>query len=167
MRLTTLAGNTARVSGGSIHFFSDANNAEVDHCILAHGVPEDVGPNLSSFNYTLIEKGVFVLGFHNLIGVDPLLGPLANNGGPTLTHALLPGSPAIDAGDPAIPDPPPTDQRGFARIYGSVDLGAFEAQPLDVVSVPTLSEMGTLLLSVLLFATGAWKLRMGARRTTS
>ena len=42
----------------------------------------------------------------NLIGgpgygfVDPLLGPLADNGGPTLTHALLPGSPAINAGDP-------------------------------------------------------------------
>jgi hypothetical protein len=88
---------------------------------------------------------------------------LANNGGPTATHALLPGSPAIDAGNPAIPDPPPTDQRGFARIYGpAIDLGAVEAQPLDVVAVPTLSQIGTLLLSALLVATGMWRLRLGA-----
>ncbi len=54
--------------------------------------------------------------------IDPLLGPLAANGGPTLTHALQAGSPAIDHGDPAAP---PQDQRGYGRA-GIPDIGAFE-----------------------------------------
>ena len=54
--------------------------------------------------------------------IDPLLGPLADNGGPTLTHALQPGSPAINRGDPAAP---PQDQRGYSRL-GVPDVGAFE-----------------------------------------
>src|SRR5262249_41905117 len=60
------------------------------------------------------------------ISADQLrVGPLRNNGGPTLTHALLCGSPAIDAGDNT--DAPPTDQRGFPRIVnGIIDIGAFE-----------------------------------------
>src|SRR5439155_4124606 len=72
----------------------------------------------------------------NQVGViDPLLGPLANNGGPTLTHALLSGSPAIDAGDAA--SFPTTDQRGTTRpIDGNSDgvanpdIGAFEFNPV-------------------------------------
>jgi hypothetical protein len=56
---------------------------------------------------------------------DPKLGPLANNGGPTLTVALLPGSPAIDAGNTLLA--PVTDQRGFPRPAGlAADIGAFE-----------------------------------------
>lgn len=56
---------------------------------------------------------------------DPKLSPLANNGGPTLTMALLPGSPAIDAGDNA--SAPPTDQRGIPRPVGvAADIGAYE-----------------------------------------
>ncbi len=55
---------------------------------------------------------------------DPLLGPLADNGGPTLTMALLPGSPAIGAGM----DCPATDQRGVAR-EGGCDLGAYQHDP--------------------------------------
>src|SRR4029077_15187877 len=55
--------------------------------------------------------------------IDPLLGPLANNGGPTLTHALQAGSPAIDHGDPATSGP--EDQRGYGRV-GVPDVGAFE-----------------------------------------
>ena len=86
----------------------------------------------------------------NLIGtsavpIDPKLAPLAFNGGPTRTHALLPGSPAIDAGDPNF-DPnsftPPLlyDQRGesFARVLDGdgnaseiIDIGAFEVGPSD------------------------------------
>jgi len=98
--------------------------------------------------------GDFTSGGHNLIGddtgsfglthgingnivgtsanpIDPELGPLANNGGPTKTHALLAGSIAIDRGDNAGASA--TDQRGFARKKdgngdGSaiVDIGAFE-----------------------------------------
>jgi len=82
-----------------------------------------------------------VTGDHNLIGDsdlqlpadtltgDPLLAPLADNGGATLTHALLAGSPAIDAGNNA--DSLDTDQRGegFVRVSGAAaDIGAFEAQ---------------------------------------
>ena len=54
--------------------------------------------------------------------IDPLLEPLADNGGLTLTHALQSGSPAIDRGDPAAP---PQDQRGYSRA-GVPDVGAFE-----------------------------------------
>lgn len=58
---------------------------------------------------------------------DALIAPLADNGGPTLTHALLPGSPALDAGDDAACSA--TDQRGVARPQGAhCDIGAYEAQ---------------------------------------
>jgi hypothetical protein len=63
-------------------------------------------------------------------GTTPVkfLGPLADNGGPTLTHALLQGSNAIDA---AIGDCPPTDQRGVARPQGDAcDIGAYESPSL-------------------------------------
>src|SRR5207249_7364866 len=59
--------------------------------------------------------------------IDPLLGPLQNNGGPTQTMALLPGSPALDAGDNTAA--PPFDQRGLSRVVaGRIDIGAFEVQ---------------------------------------
>ncbi len=64
---------------------------------------------------------------HNIVGVDPLLSSLANNGGPTLTHALRPLSPAIDAG--SNPDHLAFDQRGpgHPRTVGpATDIGAFE-----------------------------------------
>ncbi len=61
----------------------------------------------------------------DLINAAALLGPLADNGGPTWTHALLPGSPAIDAADGALC--PATDQRGILRPQGpQCDTGAFE-----------------------------------------
>jgi hypothetical protein len=67
--------------------------------------------------------------------IDPLLGPLANNGGPTFTHALLPGSPALDALTESCPV---TDQRGVARPYDGdgdgvalCDIGAFESADFD------------------------------------
>jgi hypothetical protein len=64
------------------------------------------------------------------------LAPLADNGGPTQTHALLPGCLALDAGDSQpIHDPGLTDQRGLTREcdgngdgYACIDIGAFEAQ---------------------------------------
>jgi uncharacterized delta-60 repeat protein len=59
---------------------------------------------------------------------NPLLAPLGDNGGPTPTLALLPGSPAIDTGDDSAC--PPTDQRGVSRPQGlSCDIGAFELTP--------------------------------------
>nr|BBJ47930.1 hypothetical protein SAVMC3_05590 [Streptomyces avermitilis] len=54
------------------------------------------------------------------------MGPLADNGGPTDTTALLPGSPALDAADGC----PATDQRGVARPQGTAcDIGAYEYTP--------------------------------------
>ncbi len=59
---------------------------------------------------------------------NPQLGPLADNGGPTLTHALGAGSPAIDTADAGAC--PATDQRGIARPQGGgCDIGAFEVVP--------------------------------------
>jgi hypothetical protein len=64
---------------------------------------------------------------------DPMLGPLQDNGGPTWTHALLPGSPAIDAEDDTLC--PPTDQRGIIRpqdgdgdSLATCDIGSFELE---------------------------------------
>ncbi len=81
----------------------------------------DRGHNLF-FSTLGIDDGVVA---SDIVGLDPKLGPLASNGGPTKTHALLKGSPAINAGDDSIA--PPTDQRGVKRPQGShVDIGAYE-----------------------------------------
>ena len=83
------------------------------------GTINDAGHNLSS------DASVTFTNIGSLTNTDPKLGPLADNGGQTLTMALLPGSPAIDAGDHA--SAPPTDQRGFPRPLGAgADIGAYE-----------------------------------------
>ncbi len=86
----------------------------------------------------------------NQVGVaNPGLGTLANNGGPTQSIALLPGSPAIAAGNTAFVAPGATDQRGFPRIVnGTVDLGAYEVQSaaastLAGTGMPTSVQAGT------------------------
>jgi hypothetical protein len=67
--------------------------------------------------------------------IDPHLGPLANYGGPTQTMALLPASPAINAGNYLFATAN-TDERGLPRFFGtSVDIGAFEFQPLHYLAV--------------------------------
>jgi hypothetical protein len=71
-------------------------------------------------------------GAGDLVNAAPVLGGLAANGGPTETVALLPGSPAIDAGDPAgctnaLEEPLAVDQRGVTRPQGArCDIGAYE-----------------------------------------
>jgi hypothetical protein len=77
--------------------------------------------------------------------INPLLGPLQDNGGPTPTMALLLDSPAIDAGDSTAPGLPSTDQRGFARISGAaVDIGAFEVEhPALSSATPPAGTYGT------------------------
>jgi hypothetical protein len=63
----------------------------------------------------------------NTSPIDSRLGPLADNGGPTRTHALLLGSPAIDAA--STPICPTTDQRGVLRPQGpACDIGSYERQ---------------------------------------
>jgi predicted outer membrane repeat protein len=79
----------------------------------------DLGHNLSS------DTSCAFTNTGSMNNTDPHIGPLANNGGPTLTVALLAGSPAIDAADPAAA--PESDQRGVARPVGPApDIGAFE-----------------------------------------
>ncbi len=97
--------------------------------------------NLTSQGYNLIQDttGCTISGDTTgvLTGVDPTLHPLQNNGGPTFTHAMFAGSPAIDAGNPAVPGSggsacEATDQRGHARPKGvACDIGAFEASAVD------------------------------------
>jgi hypothetical protein len=93
----------------------------------------DISGFFTSGGYNLIGDSTGGSGYAqtDILNVDPLIGDLQDNGGPTLTHALLPGSPAIDAGDPNPVDPPEWDQRGpgFPRIVnGRIDIGAFEVQ---------------------------------------
>ncbi|MEP7013216.1 MAG: IPTL-CTERM sorting domain-containing protein [Acidobacteriota bacterium] len=165
LRLTTVSNNTATTRGGGLLAGNPLETVQLDHSILANGTPEDLDsfePTLLAANYTLIENlGITpVTGVNNLIGVDPLLGPLANNGGPTLTHRPLPGSPVLDAGNPAIPSPPATDQRGSERIVGpAIDLGSVEGGAA-LVEVPTLSQVGLLVLFALLLLFGIRRMRV-------
>jgi hypothetical protein len=71
--------------------------------------------------------------------IDPLLDPLADNGGPTLTHGLQSGSTAINRGDPAAP---PQDQRGYGRL-GVPDVGAFEFNGIPPTPTPTATPAAT------------------------
>jgi hypothetical protein len=86
----------------------------------AYGVIADLGDNISSDGTADFASG----SSYNF--TDPLLGPLANNGGPTLTMALLADSPAIAFANSATA--PPDDQRGYARPagVGVIDLGAYQ-----------------------------------------
>ncbi len=143
----TVTDNDAHTGGGIFQFKSGGGTATVRNTIIAQNQVDIDGaaPDVS---------GAFISGGHNLIGdgtggtgltngvngdqvgtdadpIDPGLAPLANNGGSTMTHALLAGSTAIDRGDNS--GAPATDQRGVARPRdgdgnGSriVDIGAFE-----------------------------------------
>jgi uncharacterized repeat protein (TIGR01451 family) len=94
----------------------------------------DVWGTVTSSDHDLIGNPSGSTGFGqpgsgDLLNVTPQLGPLQNNGGPTQTLALLPGSPALDAGDSNAKGLPSTDQRGLARKVGNaVDIGAVEYQ---------------------------------------
>lgn len=106
-------------------------SATVEWSILGTFDPEQSSPILAAA----------VADPSNTIG-DPALAPLADNGGPTWTHLLLPESPALDGGDPAIEDAPETDQRGSARIAReAIDIGAVE-MPADETEPAGLPETG-------------------------
>ena len=106
---------------------------------LGHNV---VGTGSTFFNVQLPSGNTvdaFKVTGDQVIGdANPGLGPLAENGGPTQTHALLPGSRAIDTGigpSGAIDEPLLVDQRGFARQFGTaVDVGAFEQRRVLTVT---------------------------------
>jgi protocatechuate 3,4-dioxygenase beta subunit len=134
---STIVLNSASNTGGGIQN-NNAGVVSLHSSILAKNTAGNGGPdcsgNLTSQDYNVIGNlsGAVISGptTHNITGVDPLIGPLQNNGGTTFTHALLGGSPAIDAGDNAETGPPlnlSTDQRGFPRLVGSaVDIGSYE-----------------------------------------
>jgi hypothetical protein len=97
-----------------------------------HSILNDFG-TVTSYGYNISsdDGGGYLNGTGDQINTNPLLGPLQNNGGPTFTHQLLPGSPAIDTGDPDFTPPPFYDQRGpgFPRVVnGRIDKGSFEVQ---------------------------------------
>ncbi len=153
---STFSGNTAGTYGGGI--FSDASGSITLNNATLIGNDATTGDALGVFSTgtaqfanTILSApgddcgggGTFTSNGHNigsdtscnLTGIgdkpntDPKLGALADNGGPTQTHALLPGSPAIDAGNPAAPGSggnacEATDQRGLPRT--SCDIGAYE-----------------------------------------
>lgn len=105
-----------------------AGNVGAADCHL-HNAGAPLFRELTSLGHNLDgDDSCFLIETTDLPGTDPLLGPLADNGGPTQTHALLSGSPAIAAGDAAAC--PTTDQRGAARPQGAgCDIGAFELVP--------------------------------------
>jgi len=99
------------------------------------GTVTSLGYNLSSDN-----GNGFLTGPGDQVNTDPVLGSLQDNGGPTFTHALLPGSPAINAGDPNFTPPPFFDQRGpgFDRVVNNrIDIGSFEVQGPATTPTPS------------------------------
>ena len=138
---STFSGNTAGGGGGSIHNVGMGAKATLINTIFNAGT----GPSIQNqrgivtsngYNLSSDSGGGVLTGVGDHINTDPNLGPLQNNGGSTDTHALLSGSPAIDAGDPHFDpnafDPPLIhDQRSspYARVFNDrIDIGAFEVQ---------------------------------------
>ncbi|MBL1179034.1 DUF4347 domain-containing protein [Pantanalinema sp. GBBB05] len=140
----TIANNTATSGGGGLSYGSGTVN--VKNTLIAnntHAISPDVAGTFVSQGNNLIGKSNGSSGFINgtnadIVGtiaapIDPQLGALANNGGPTQTHALLNGSLAINAGSNT--GVTATDQTGNPRIVnGLVDIGAVES-PFDRVSL--------------------------------
>ncbi len=152
----TLANNTADSDGdndgdgGGAYIFSPDGTFIATHSIIGGNIDSSSGGNQhpdcsgapTGAGYNLIENttGCTLAGdaTGNITGLNPNLGPLQDNDGPTFTHALLAGSPAIDVGNPTgCLDPSglplTTDQRGFVRpvdgdgnSVGRCDLGAYE-----------------------------------------
>jgi hypothetical protein len=147
----TAANGTTTAKGGGI--FSSAAGLSMGNSIVAwniSGSGNNTGPDVSghvtSLGYNLAGKndgstGLTATGDQTgtvAAPLDPLLGPLQDNGGGTLTHALLAGSPAIDAGTTFGVT---FDQRGFPRPYTNTagpfpgdgsDIGAYEVEPTTV-----------------------------------
>jgi MBG domain (YGX type)/Right handed beta helix region len=156
----TISGNTANQSGGGLFiapYQGYLATLEIGNTIVAGNAAAASGPDASG---TLVSQG------NNLIGetdgsagwistdltgtgaqpLNPLLAPLRNYGGTSQTMALLPGSPAIDAGNNSlIPAGVATDQRGLSRtINGVVDIGAFESQGFTLTPVSGSTPQSTL-----------------------
>jgi hypothetical protein len=129
---STIAGNSASEGGGiysasSFVIFTQSRNSIIARNTSSNG--PDVKGNLDSEGFNLVgnnsDANISPAQASDQIGtpaapIDPLLGPLQNNGGPTFTHALLLGSPAIDKGESSGAT---SDQRGFGRRKDVPSLG--------------------------------------------
>jgi len=155
----TVAGNTASGSGGGL--FVDTgeitmrNSIVANNTLVAGGSSNCAGGGIfSSQGFNLVFPGAgcgFATETNDRLNADPKLGPLADNAGQTPTIALLPGSAAIDAGNPGTPGSggaacPAADQRGQARVDGNADgavrcdIGAFELVPVPIDLAVTLTD---------------------------
>jgi hypothetical protein len=145
---STVAGNSSVKGGGGLSV--EGGQPQLHNTLMALNsapVGPDVVGTIASQGFNLIGDGSGAGGFvdSDLVGtddnpIDPLLGALADNGGPTLTMALLDGSPAIDAGDST--GAPLVDQRGLPRDE-LPDIGAFEVQPspaANLIPIPILTD---------------------------
>ncbi|MCB1069973.1 MAG: hypothetical protein KDL31_06425, partial [Kiritimatiellae bacterium] len=144
----TVSDNQGAIGGGGIFNYTGSRTKLLDTIVAGNRRPDNnptqiAGPQpvTSDSAYNLIGIGEAV-GLtngvnNNLVGVaDPKLGPLTNNGGRTPTMALLPGSPAIDAGL-FLGNQAAADQRSASRSGVPVDIGAYELQisstPAEIV----------------------------------
>lgn len=142
----TVSDNSATAFGGGIVNLATVKaTISMDNTVVADDVSagypdtadiadtDDVGGSRLTGSNDLVGTGDVGTLASTLVGVDPQLGPLQDNGGPTWTQAIPPGSPAAGAGDPAlVPSGVTYDQRGvgYARIVqGQLDIGAYEIQP--------------------------------------
>jgi hypothetical protein len=167
IRHSTIFGNSSSHSGGGVATLDNGTTSLLlDHTIVA-GNERTTGMG--------VDVTVGVVPLHSLIGdnegtplaeapvgspdnngnliggavngvIDPRLETLQNNGGLTQTHALLPGSPAINAGEPGLiqgTSVPDTDQRGLDRIrLSTIDMGAYELQ--DAIIDPDFNDDGVI-----------------------
>jgi hypothetical protein len=145
LRNTIIAGNSPK---GPSNPAPDVSDLFIDG---SSGILISVGFNLIG---TTVGTGPGSFISSDLLNVNPKLGPLQNNGGPTLTMALLPGSPAIDAGSNAnLLSSMTTDQRAFmVRIINggfsnTVDIGAYEYTTARALKNEAISDLTPCLTS--------------------
>jgi hypothetical protein len=167
---STVSGNQAGFSQGGILAGTGNNQLDLESVIVANNTDVTGASDLarfagfvnsinSLFEQNLLAGTINGTDSGNLIGVDPLLRPLANNGGPTDTQSLLTSSPAVDNG--SNPLALQTDQRGpgFPRMSGAAtDIGALELGPIGT-GAPLLSPRGLSALVVVLLSIGILALR--------
>jgi hypothetical protein len=132
---STIANNSATNGGGIDQGIAVTNLTTLNNTIvadnMASGMGYDVFANAGAYasnGYNLIEKddaNVFPASATDIEGMDPNLGPLADNGGGTQTHALICPSPAVNAGDMTLMA---NDQTGMPVFGGTRDIGSFELQ---------------------------------------
>jgi hypothetical protein len=140
---STVSRNSATDAGGGIDL-ADGSMTSANTIFGANtaAVGSDVYGNLGSRGYNLLTDLLGATGWTDtdVLHVNPMLAALQDNGGTTQTMALLPGSPALNAGDPAQLGVP--DQRGVVRA-GGVNIGAYQASATGfAVTAPGASVAG-------------------------